>query len=78
MDNALTYTTVSTVVHKPNVTKTNGFIKSRQRTSFKEFVIRKKLRPEVRAGFKVWLKGQLHHFDDEWEHKFNEYVNRKI
>ena len=60
------------------VSRTTGFSKSRQRTSFKEFVIRKKLRPEVRAGFKVWLKGQMHFFDNEWEQKFNEYIHRKI
>lgn len=57
---------------------TKNFAKSRKRTSFKEFVIRKRLRPEVKAGFKAWLRGNLFFFDDEWNQKFEEYTNRKI
>lgn len=83
-DTTTTDTTIKTVGMKSvsdsivTVSNTNGFIKSRQRTSFKEFVIKKKLRPEIRAGFQVWLHGQMHFFDNEWEQKFNEYTNRKI
>ena len=61
-----------------NTSSTKNFVKSRKRTSFKEFVIKKRLRPEVIAGFKVWLKGQFHFFDNEWEEKFHEYTHRKI
>lgn len=56
----------------------DGNIKSRKRTSFKEFVLRKQLRPEVRAGFKVWLRGDMFHFDNEWDQIYHEYCNRKL
>lgn len=58
--------------------KANKPIKSRRRTSFKEFTLKKELRPEVIAGFRVWLKGTMFLFDDEWEQKYNEYCNRKL
>ena len=59
-------------------TQTNNFIKSRRRTSFKEFTLIKELRPEVKAGFRAWLKGTMFLFDDEWERKYDEYCNRKL
>ena len=70
-------TTVNTLPAKViTTTKTNNIVKSRARTSFKEFVFKKQLRPEVKAGFKAWLRGNYFYFDDEWEQKFNEYCNR--
>ena len=56
---------------------TNGVVKSRKKTSLKEFSLIKQLRPEVKAGFKVWLKGNEFHFDDEWEKLFYEYNHRR-
>lgn len=50
--------------------------KSRKRTSIDEFAIRNNLRPEVKAGFKAWLKGEYYHFDNEWQKLFEEYSNR--
>lgn len=58
--------------------KTEPFVKSRKRTSLDEFAITHRLRPEMKAGFKVWLKGELHHFDDEWETLFKNYTNRQL
>lgn len=52
------------------------FEKSRKRTSLEEFAKVNKLRSEIKAGFKVWLKGQYYHFDDEWKRLFEEYKNR--
>lgn len=52
------------------------FTKSRKRTSLAEFAFVNNIRPEVIAGFKVWLKGDLYHFDNEWEFLFKEYSNR--
>ena len=71
----ITENTVNKVTNRP---KTNGIVKSRARTSFKEFALKKDLRPEVQAGFKAWLRGDMFFFDNEWEQKFNEYFNRKL
>ena len=56
---------------------TNGVVKSRKKTSLKEFALNKHLRPEIKAGFRVWLKGDEFHFDDEWEKLFYEYNHRR-
>lgn len=56
--------------------KRKPFVKSRKKTSLDEFAIVNNLRPEVKAGFKVWLDGKLYHFDDEWKKLFSEYMNR--
>ena len=59
--------------------KTNAkakFRKSRKRTSLNEFAIVNDIRPEVIAGFRIWLKGDDFHFDDEWDVLFQEYMNR--
>ena len=61
----------------PSVT-TNSIVKSRKRTSLDEFAHRIHLRPEIKAGFKAWLKGQYFAFDNEWEQLYNDYKNRKI
>lgn len=58
--------------------KNEPFVKSRKRTSLDEFAIIHNLRPEMKAGFKVWLKGKLFHFDDEWETLFKNYTNRQL
>lgn len=50
--------------------------KSRRKTSLDEFSLRKSLRPEVKAGFRVWLRGDEHHFDNEWEDLFKTYMSR--
>lgn len=60
-----------------NKLMTNGVVKSRRKTSLKEFSINKSLRPEVVAGFKVWLGGSNFHFDDEWEKLLYEYNHRR-
>lgn len=52
--------------------------KSRRRTSLEEFSVVKNLRPEVKAGFKAWLKGEYFHFDPEWEDLFKKYKNRQL
>ena len=57
-------------------TKSKTFSKSRRRTSLDEFATINNLRPEVKAGFKAWLKGQYFHFDSEWEELYKEYKNR--
>lgn len=54
------------------------FVKSRRRTSLDEFAVVNQLRPEVKAGFKAWLKGQYFHFDEEWKTLFENYQNRKL
>jgi len=61
----------------PPVT-TNSIVKSRKRTSLDEFAHRIHLRPEIKAGFKAWLRGQYFAFDNEWEQLYNDYTNRKI
>lgn len=62
-----------------NTPKTNKpIVKSRKKTSLAEFALRKNMRREVLAGFKVWLHGDKFFFDDEWNRKFQEYINRKI
>ena len=67
----------STYTRDPNLI-TNGVIKSRKKTSLKEFAMTRHIRPEVKAGFKVWLKGDYYHFESEWDKLFSDYVNRKI
>lgn len=54
------------------------FVKSRKRTSFEEFCIVNHIRPEMKAGFSIWLKGKFFHFDDEWKILYNKYLNRKL
>lgn len=61
---------------KPETANKNSFRKSRKRTSLREFAARQQLRPEVLAGFRVWLKGEEYHFDSEWDTLYNEYMNR--
>ena len=56
---------------------TNGVVKSRKKTSLTEFALVKKLRPEILAGFKVWLGDKRFCFDEEWDDLFNKYVNRR-
>lgn len=56
----------------------SSFTKSRRRTSLEEFALVKNLRPEVKAGFKAWLKEQYFHFDEEWETLFENYTNRQL
>lgn len=56
--------------NKPTISK------SRKRTSLEEFAAINQLRPEVKAGFKVWLNGQYFHFDEEWQDLFKQYKNR--
>lgn len=58
--------------------KTNTVVKSRKRTSLDEFAHRARIRPEIKAGFRAWLRGQHFAFDDEWEQLFKDYNNRKI
>lgn len=50
--------------------------KSRKKTSLDEFALVTNLRPEIKAGFKAWLKGQYYHFDNEWKELFEKYNNR--
>lgn len=50
--------------------------KSRRRTSLQEFSVTHNLRPEVKAGFKAWLRGEYYHFDSEWDDLFKQYKNR--
>lgn len=61
-------------IEKPDVEKTIS--KSRKRTSLDEFAIVNGLRPEVKAGFRAWLRGQYFHFDEEWKELFEKYKNR--
>lgn len=58
--------------------KTNSIVKSRKRTSLDEFAHRTRMRPEIKAGFRAWMRGQHFAFDNEWQQLFNEYNNRKI
>ena len=60
-----------TIVSEPKI-----YTKSRKRTSLQEFAFVNNLRPEILAGFKAWLHGELFHFDDEWKELFNKYQNR--
>ena len=59
-----------------NRTNKTPIVKSRKRTSLEEFSLRKNLRPEVKAGFKMWLKGKVFQFDEDWEILFEQYRNR--
>lgn len=55
--------------------------KSRRRVSLEEFSVVNNLRPEVKAGFKAWLKiskNGIFHFDEEWEKLYKEYQNRTL
>ena len=52
--------------------------KSRKRTSFEEFCVVNRIRPEIKAGFRIWLKGNYFHFDDEWARLYTQYKNRKL
>lgn len=58
--------------------KTKPIVKSRKRTSLDEFAHKTRMRPEIKAGFKAWMRGQHFAFDNEWEQLFNDYNNRKI
>lgn len=58
--------------------KTKSIVKSRKRTSLDEFAHRTRMRPEIKAGFRAWMRGQHFAFDNEWEQLFNDYNNRKI
>lgn len=58
--------------------KTKPIVKSRKRTSLDEFAHRTRMRPEIKAGFRAWMRGQHFAFDNEWEQLFNDYNNRKI
>ncbi len=53
-----------------------GFVKSKRRMSLDEFAVVTNLRPETKAGFKVWLKGQLYHFEPEWCELYEKFKNR--
>jgi len=55
---------------------TETFQKSRKRTSLDEFAAVNNLRPEVKAGFRAWLKGQYFHFEEEWKTLFEQYSDR--
>ncbi len=57
-------------------TENTSITKSRRMTSLEEFAIMNDLRPEIVAGLKVWLKGDLFHFDLEWERLLKEYMER--
>lgn len=52
--------------------------KSRKRTSLDEFAAVNNLRPEVKAGFKVWLQGENFHFESEWKELFEKYIHRTL
>lgn len=67
-------------VNAPDIVeeKTTPISKSRKKTSLEEFALLKNLRPEIKAGFRVWLKGQYFYFDEEWEVMFDNYMNRKL
>lgn len=67
-------TSNTTKVSKGNPSK--PISKSRKRTSLEEFAITNNLRPEVKAGFKAWLKGEYFHFDNEWNELYTQYKNR--
>lgn len=59
-------------------TKKTAPKKSRKRVSIEEYSIVNNLRPEVKAGFKAWLKGNIFHFDEEWDELFKQYQNRTL
>jgi len=52
------------------------FQKSRRRTPLREFIVLHHIRPEVAAGFRVWLQGDDYHFDDEWDTLLQSYLSR--
>ena len=52
--------------------------KSARRMPLQEFVGSRSLRPEVAAGFRAWLNGDLHHSEEDWEALFEEYTNRTL
>ena len=59
--------------------KTNKpIVKSRKRASLKEFATKTRMRREVLAGFRAWLRTDQFHFDDEWQELLTQYNNRKI
>lgn len=45
-------------------------------TPLNEFAVVNNLRPEIKAGFKYWLKGKYYHFDEEWKELFKIYNER--
>lgn len=59
-----------------DVIKPRTISKSRKRTSLDEFAAVNNLRPEIKAGFKVWLQGQVFHFENEWRELYEKYMNR--
>lgn len=69
-------TTKSGLNRKTIVSEPKVYTKSRKRTSLQEFAFVNNLRPEILAGFKAWLNGDLFHFEDEWKKLFNKYQNR--
>lgn len=76
MDNQTTVNIAD--ISQPEIKATKTIVKSRKRTSFEEFCVVNHMRPEMKAGFKIWLKGQFFHFDDEWKELYNTYLNRKL
>lgn len=66
----------------PEATKlsseTKPIQKSRKRTSLDEFAAVNNLRPEIKAGFKVWLQGENFHFENEWKELFEKYNHRTL
>lgn len=51
-------------------------VKSRRKTSLDEFAQSSNLRPEIKAGFKAWLRGKIFQFDEDWITLFEQYKNR--
>lgn len=68
--------TKSGLTRKTIASEPKTYTRSRKRTSLQEFAFVNNLRPEILAGFKAWLNGELFHFDDEWKELFNKYQNR--
>lgn len=73
-------TATKKVMQKPilETTETGTPQKSRRRVSLDEYAIVNEMRPEVKAGFNAWLKGDIFHFDEEWDELFAAYKNRKL
>lgn len=73
--------TTKKVTQKPildSTTKKTTPKKSRKRVSLDEYALVNNMRPEVKAGFGAWLKGDIFHFDEEWDKLFYEYKNRTL
>ncbi len=50
--------------------------KSKRLISFREFMLGKDLRRELKASFNIWLDGKDYATNEDWEKLLKEFLNR--